>query len=313
MKEADRLIEQGREELKSNHSDGAQVLAEHAIRILKHSLEASLNTDDDVSYKDVSTKCDVLANARPSMSAAIKSIFARLLHNLEQRTEPGANVAALAIDIIRDQNAANLGYRDSALALWAEAGHSICIITISYSSSVLKLLKEILKCEFPDDRSGEITVMVCESRPLFEGVKFAKALRTIDTQHNLRVEVIPDAYGPEAVRKYATTVLIGADRIDRNTGDVWNKIGSLGMALAAAAYRNESRRIQCYAVCSVDKVSNWDESEIYEENDSAEVKNVWDNQDGLEEIHARNVYFERIDANLIDCLITPEHGFFNIP
>ena len=313
MKEADRLIEQGREEIRSNHSDGAQVLAEHALRILKHSLEASLITNDEVSYKDVRTKCEVLAKARPSMSAAIQSIFARLLRNLEQVTEPGADITAVALDMIKDLNVAHSGYKDSALALWAEAGLSICIITISYSSSVMRLLEEILKCRLPDDRFGEITVMVCESRPLFEGVQFAKDLRTIDTQHSLRVEIISDAYGPDAVRNYATIVLIGADRVDRNTGNVWNKIGSLGIALAAAAYRNGSRRIKCFAVCSIDKVSECDESEIYEENDSAEVRNVWENQDGLEEIQVRNVYFERIEAHLVDCLITPEHGFSHIP
>ena len=80
-------------------------------------------------------------------------------------------------------------------------------------------------------RRGRLArVVVAESRPGCEGVAVARRLAA----QGVPVRVIVDALGP-AVAAEVHVVVLGADAVTRTA--VWNKCGSLGVALAASATR----------------------------------------------------------------------------
>ncbi|KAK6525133.1 hypothetical protein TWF694_005279 [Orbilia ellipsospora] len=186
-----------------------------------------------------------------------------------------------------------------------------------------------------------IRVFVLESRPLFEGVTLARYLRTqipVDAGEKgvgavpaVTVEVAVDA----AVGNYtkvADLYVLAADRIYPN-GDVSNKIGCLAAALGMRF--NERRRPgaanttakgkSIIVIGGTDKVCGKDERDrgwdySYEENDGGEVKECWPCGDDVdspaelsddsdveeEDVRVRNMYFETVPAELIDCYLTEE-------
>jgi translation initiation factor 2B subunit (eIF-2B alpha/beta/delta family) len=80
-------------------------------------------------------------------------------------------------------------------------------------------------------RRGRLArVVVAESRPGCEGVAMARRLAA----RGVPVSLIVDALAP-AVAGEVDVVVLGADAVTRTA--VWNKCGSLGVALAASAAR----------------------------------------------------------------------------
>ncbi|KAK6361006.1 hypothetical protein TWF730_007121 [Orbilia blumenaviensis] len=150
------------------------------------------------------------------------------------------------------------------------------------------------------------------------------------------VEVAVDA----AVGNYtkvADLYVLAADRIYPN-GDVSNKIGCLTAALGMRF--NERRRNKPSAtsatggnsksiivIGATDKVCGNDERDrgwdySYEENDGGEVRECWpglcddvdspaelsdsDEETDKEDVRVRNMYFETVPAELVDCYLTEE-------
>jgi methylthioribose-1-phosphate isomerase len=82
-------------------------------------------------------------------------------------------------------------------------------------------------------RGRRVNVYADETRPLFQG---ARLTAWELTRAGIPVTVITDSTAPSLMRgEKIDAVIIGADRISRN-GDVANKIGSYGLALAASAH-----------------------------------------------------------------------------
>ncbi|KAK6498315.1 hypothetical protein TWF481_010906 [Arthrobotrys musiformis] len=194
-----------------------------------------------------------------------------------------------------------------------------------------------------------IRVFVLESRPLFEGVTLARYLRSQIPENAgspklvgvpaVTVEVAVDA----AVGNYtkvADLYVLAADRIYPN-GDVSNKIGCLTAALGMR-FNERKRNGVCGApntggnsksiivIGATDKICGKDERDrgwdySYEENDGGEVRDCWpglcydvdspaelSDSEGeeKEDVRVRNMYFETVPAELIDCYLT-EEGVLN--
>lgn len=149
------------------------------------------------------------------------------------------------------------------------------------------------------------------------------------------VEVAVDA----AVGNYtkvADLYVLAADRIYPN-GDVSNKIGCLTAALGMRF--NERRRNgvpstsnnggnskSIIVIGATDKICGKDERDrgwdySYEENDGGEIRKSWPglcddadssaeisdtDEEGKEDVRVRNMYFETVPAELIDCYLTEE-------
>jgi len=208
-----------------------------------------------------------LRDARPSM-AAVSNRVNRVLSEAErtpaairERAEASAE-AALAAD-------------DAAAALAAEqCGNSV--VTISRSGTVLTALRE-----------AEPTVLIGESRPAREGADVASTL----ADEGLDVTLTTDAaLASELACRAPDAVLVGADAVLAD-GSVVNKVGTRGLALAAAR-----EGVPLYAVAAADKIRP-DERFHAETGDAAAL------HDGEAPVTVANPIFDRTPADLV-CVVT---------
>jgi len=156
------------------------------------------------------------------------------------------------------------------------------VLTHSYSASVVAALR----ARRPD------RVVICESRPLFEGRATARELAAA----GIAVTLVTDAQGPLFLSQ-VEAVLVGADGVLAD-GSCVNKAGTYLLALAA-----HDRSLPFYVACESLKISGreqWSEAET-EEGDPAEVL-----PERIDGVTARNIYFERTPARLVTVLITDE-------
>ncbi|OJD25827.1 hypothetical protein ACJ73_02803 [Blastomyces percursus] len=186
------------------------------------------------------------------------------------------------------------------------------ILTLSCSATVMNALAMVLETESKMGGDGglKIQLKVMESRPLCEGVDFAKDLvqgaEAVGATDRLRIEIASDA-SVAILGKGVDVVLLGADRIS-DSGDVSNKTGSLPAVLCAKAV---SDNVAIVVASDIDKISKPGTMEAYreEENDPKELERGWDYHHAHGSIKStlwrtmvdtRNVYFEWVPARYID-------------
>ena len=156
---------------------------------------------------------------------------------------------------------------------------------------------------FAAAESGKrLHVYADETRPLLQGARLtAWELK----QREIDVTVICDSMAPVVMREgRVQAVVTGADRIAAN-GDVANKIGTYGVALAAAAHG-----IPFYvaAPTSTFDMALADGGQIpIEERDPREITHGFGHQTAPEGIGVYNPAFDVTPAKLIEAIIC-EHG-----
>ncbi|HET9250894.1 MAG TPA: S-methyl-5-thioribose-1-phosphate isomerase [Candidatus Eisenbacteria bacterium] len=148
-------------------------------------------------------------------------------------------------------------------------------------------------------RSGGIEVWATETRPLLQGARL--------TAWELRREGIPATLIPDSAAAHTILhggiqgVLVGADRIARN-GDAANKIGTLGLALAA---REAGIPFVVVAPSTTLDASLADGSGIViEERDPGEVTSIGAVRTAPEGFPARNPAFDVTPGRLITAIVT---------
>ncbi|HWM08595.1 MAG TPA: S-methyl-5-thioribose-1-phosphate isomerase [Solirubrobacteraceae bacterium] len=147
-----------------------------------------------------------------------------------------------------------------------------------------------------------VRVLACEARPLLQGARLTVwELGRLGIEHELAV----DAAAPGLIRGGAVdAVITGFDRVAAN-GDVANKVGTYGLALAAGA-----AGIPFMAAgpsSSIDlRLPAGDGIEI-EERDAAEVRAAGGALLTVEGTPCRNPAFDVTPAELVWALVT-EHG-----
>ncbi|EGC47035.1 translation initiation factor eIF-2B subunit family protein [Histoplasma capsulatum var. duboisii H88] len=185
------------------------------------------------------------------------------------------------------------------------------ILTLSSSATVVNALATVLETESKEsgNRGLNIQLKVMESRPLCEGVDFAKELvhraGDVGATDRLHIEIASDS-SVAILARDVDAVLLGADRISDN-GNVSNKTGSLPAVLCAKML---SDKVSVVVVSDLDKISTPGAMETYreEENDVRELECLWDQHPGRTVkpaswrtiVEARNVYFEWVPAKYID-------------
>lgn len=157
------------------------------------------------------------------------------------------------------------------------------VVTLSYSSSVLAVLKEIGK---------NIKVYVAESRPLFEGRKMAAALAESGIDAVLTTDA---AIG--RMLKEADAAIVGADSILMN-GSFANKVGTLQLACTSKFLGKP------FYVAS----TTWKALPILEhpEEEHAAEEVLLPELFPIRKIKIRNPYFEVVSAELVTAYITEE-------
>jgi S-methyl-5-thioribose-1-phosphate isomerase len=144
-----------------------------------------------------------------------------------------------------------------------------------------------------------VEVLACEARPLLQGARLTVwELRRLGIEHALLV----DAAAPGLIRAGAVqAVVTGFDRVAAN-GDVANKVGTYGLALAAAAAGVPF--VVAGPSSSVDlRLGSGDEIEI-EERDASEVRAAAGALLTLEGTACRNPAFDVTPAELVWALVT---------
>ncbi|KAG7674773.1 putative translation initiation factor eIF-2B subunit 2-like [Nannochloris sp. 'desiccata'] len=257
-----------------------------------------------------------LSCCRPSM-APLATTTARVLSSVHKSLHNMASpfgvtveeVCLVALQAIKRERE-NLKTRNSRLLRHAMEliDDTMTIMTLSKSSSVSAVVNEALKQE-----NKEIKIIICESRPLCEGV--TAALNWADA--GAEVTIITDAQAGVFV-KQADLVLIGADAV--NTEHVYNKVGTHLLALAA-----KEVKVPFYAladsskICpgSLEKLAHPGEAlseDLGEEKGIEEVIQGWlggteksEGGDSGLKLIVRNVYFEGTPVDLVTGVVT-EHG-----
>ncbi len=157
-------------------------------------------------------------------------------------------------------------------------------------------------------RDGKhVRALVDETRPLLQG---ARLTAWELAQAGVPYEVIVDAAAPGIIaRGHVQAVVVGADRIAAN-GDVANKVGTYGLALAAAAHG-----VPFYVAAPLSTIdvatSHGAEIEI-EERDDAEVLAFAGTVTAPDGSSARNPAFDVTPAALVTAIIT-ERGVLRSP
>jgi methylthioribose-1-phosphate isomerase len=157
-------------------------------------------------------------------------------------------------------------------------------------------------------RQGNVArVLVDETRPLLQGARLtAWELQS----HGVPYEIIVDAAAAGIIASgEVDAVLVGADRIAAN-GDVANKIGTYGLALAAHAHS-----VPFYVVApasTIDPATPAGAAIIIEERDAAEVRTFAGGTIAPREARVRNPAFDVTPASLVTAIVT-ERGVLRPP
>ncbi|MFB6223642.1 MAG: NUDIX domain-containing protein [Haloarcula sp.] len=231
--------------VRDDRTHGSAWLSLRALEVLRD--EAALadtgRTDDlETAERDgddwdaLVTLATDLRAARPSMVVVANRID-RAMHAVTDETA-AATVRAATETLTHAVTADRI-----AAAVAAEhVGNRLA--TLSRSGTVRKVI----------DATAPAAVLIPESRPGGEGIGVAEAL-----SDRSAVTLTSDAaFGHELDTWSADTLVFGADRVLPD-GRVVNKAGTRAAALSAAA-----ADVDCYAVCSTDKIApttDWDPEE----------------------------------------------------
>ncbi len=150
------------------------------------------------------------------------------------------------------------------------------IITLSRSGTVLEILKKWYQ------KNSRIKVIVCESRPMYEGILMAKELAAT----GIKVELISDAMMSLFVSK-VDAAIIGSDMVLKN-GNVVNKVGSKSLALLSQGHNKPF-----FVVTTRTKFTN--RNTFYPRNENP--IEIFDKK--LKNLSVKNIYFEEIEKKLI--------------
>ena len=149
------------------------------------------------------------------------------------------------------------------------------------------------------DRGGLERVLACEARPLLQGARLTVyELARLGIPH----ELVVDAAAPGLIAAGAVeAVVVGCDRIAAN-GDVANKVGTYGLALAARAAGIPF--VVAGPTSSIDASLDTGAGIPIEERDADEVRRAGGALLTVEGTPCRNPAFDVTPAELITALVT---------
>jgi translation initiation factor 2B subunit (eIF-2B alpha/beta/delta family) len=277
-------------EIGADNVSGASELSRKAASSFL--LFASENSTDSGQeyFRGLSELGAKLVLAQPHM-ASIFNVVNSILYSVEQ-VLPSAGGIQLA-DLTRDKAEEFITNSLNAVQLIAENGGGLVadgskVMTFSASGSILAILKKAREM----GRSFE--VVVCESRPMFEGRLLARFLGNA----KIPVTLIADA-AMGVLAESADVFLVGADSVSESS--FVNKVGTLYLCLLSREYH-----VPLYVACERSKFisSKWRPSP-HAGRDPGEILDS-----ELLNVRAENPYFEEIPLSFCRQVITNE-GFFS--
>ena len=266
-------IERRLSAIAADRRSGASELALRALRVFALARPAA-DAPRSRYQRDIHRLSRRMARLRPAMSP-IRTVVERVVFEYDSAPEPATvrdahkNLNAVVAKITVSTENANTR---TARHFEKQFGRFKAPICISYSSSVVGALNTL---ERP-------RVFVCESRPLMEGRRMARLLRSCAVAVTVVTESQIGLVMPEC-----DCVVMGCDAIHPD-GSIVNKTGSYLLALAAREHRRP-----VIVVGDTNKVCDGpDEFERQPESQ------VWPR--APRGIGVRNLVFERVPAHLVD-------------
>ncbi|MGE3175045.1 MAG: S-methyl-5-thioribose-1-phosphate isomerase [Planctomycetota bacterium] len=165
-----------------------------------------------------------------------------------------------------------------------------------------------LSVMFAAHRKGRrFQVLADETRPLLQGARLT-ALEL--AAEGIAVELLPDVAAASMIaRGQVQLVIVGADRVATN-GDFANKIGTYGLALAAAAHQVPFHVVA--PLSTFDPALQNGAAIPIEERDPAEVLTLHGIALAVEGVSARNPAFDVTPGRLVTSFVT-EQGILKPP
>jgi len=276
-------------DLKIDKTSGASELIEIAIEIL----EAQLHTikDPNMDIKDIIFELSKeLFNVRPSMAPIINTM-GYFIHDLEFFSKQTLleKLKTFPAERLRIDNALTSSFHSF---LDRFEGKKLNVMLISYSTTIIKHLKENIKNDF--------TFYVLEARPLLEGRRTAEILAS-----NFETHLITDSAMGKFI-KNVDIVLLGIDSVLRD-GSIVNKIGSYPLACIAAANNKD-----VYAVGDSFKYnlkSHYNQKIIVEQKP---IYEVYSKKIKKELFKVHNFYFDITPSNYFKEIIS-DLGILTMP
>jgi len=258
---------------------------------------AATHTD---SEEELRAAAERLRAARPTaanLGWAVDRVLAAAL--AASRSERGASARAEAQALHAEEDAAGaaVGARGADLleAAGAERLLTHCntgVLACGARGSALGVVAALAE-------RRPVSVLTCETRPLLQGARLTVwELRRLGLPH----ELIVDSAAAGLIRRgEVDAVVVGFDRAAAN-GDVANKVGTYGLALAAAAAGIPF--VVAGPTSSIDgKLASGDDI-VIEERDPDEVRQAGGAPLTLSDTPCRNPAFDVTPAGLVGALVT---------
>jgi len=251
------------ETIATDHEHGSAWLSIRALEVLRD--EAALAS----TYEDAAAIARELKSARPSMTV-VKNRVDRAMSSASEQSAAAVETAARKTI----ESAVRADREAAAVAAERLEGQRIC--TFSRSGTVLDAL----------ERADPEAVLVGESHPGSEGVGVAESLAE---SHD--VTLSSDAGLVGLLGEWdADAVLVGADTV-LSDGGVVNKVGTRGLALAAAR-----EGVRVYVATAADKISPDEDVEIEPSPESI--------YEGTAPLRVANPLFDVTPPDLLDGICT---------
>lgn len=167
------------------------------------------------------------------------------------------------------------------------------------TGSALAVIRELHRRAENDGPDGPITVLACETRPLLQGARLT--VWELD-RAGIACELLVDgAAAGLLARGEADAVIVGCDRVAAN-GDVANKVGTYGLALAARAAGIPF--VVAGPTSTIDPATADGAGIVIEERDPDEVRQVLGTPVTLAHVAVRNPAFDITPSALVTALVT---------
>jgi translation initiation factor 2B subunit (eIF-2B alpha/beta/delta family) len=268
-------------QLAGDRTHGASELARRGLEIAAHSALTAPAEDVGALTRLLGDRALALAATRPSM-APLRNLLERWRETLAGlpagELEAARRTAAdAARALVEDSRRAALEAAAQAAEL---VGAGRTVATHSLSSTVLEVFNRL--------KDTGVSVILTESRPLYEGHRLAARL----SEWSIPATLITDAQLGHFIGR-ADLALVGADTV-LSDGSVVNKAGSYLLALAA-----RDQGVPFYVCCESFKWGGEDTGPDLEEMDPSEL-----GAPGWPRVTLANVYFDVTPARLVTAWLT---------
>lgn len=272
-------VEDAIETIASDHTSGASRIARLGLKGLEELVAASGGRPDAATVREAAT--------RLSQAQTTNAALYNLTHAFAELVAEGQGATDVLTQLLREQQRAGERVARNFVKIAPGSGS---VVTLTYSDNVLACLR------LAHEKGCLERVVVMESRPLFEGRFLVVAL----TETGIPATLVPDALGPASLAD-ATYALVGADSVLRD-GAVVNKVGSYGLALAAA-----DRGKPFYVACESLKFDARFDAASWPGSPPMPAREVWDQPP--ERIDVANRYFEVVPNRLVTRVVTDRGSY----